>query len=116
MGDHVDIDADKRNIPLTTEQIENLAEYIDDYDGVLDVVSRKDGSIRLYLHKKTTDGHIVIVELASKGRRSLQPVTAWQNTEDAFNTAWKIKKESLIHPRQRKPPKVDIRNLLLKIF
>ena len=83
LGDHVKDDGDSRNIPLTQAQAENLTDYIDKYDDVLDVVKRKDGSTRILLGKKI-NGHAVIVELVSKGRRSMQPVTAWQNTTEHY--------------------------------
>ena len=57
--------------------------YIDTYDDVLDVVMRKDGQTRIYLGKRI-NGHSVIVVLASKGRKSVQPVTAWQNTTEHY--------------------------------
>uniref|UniRef100_UPI003FF01FA6 hypothetical protein n=1 Tax=Candidatus Limivicinus sp. TaxID=3030905 RepID=UPI003FF01FA6 len=88
MKDHVDTDSDGRNIPLTSEQAEQLTDYIDNYDNVLDVLTRKDGSTKVYLSKATDDGHVVVVELVSKGRQSLQPVTAWQNTNEAFESIW----------------------------
>ena len=88
MKDHIDTDTDGRNIPLSAEQAELLTEYINEYDRVLRVLKRKDGSTRVYLSKKTSDGHVVIVELVSKGRQSLQPVTAWQNTNEAFEIIW----------------------------
>ncbi len=88
MKDHIDTDTDGRNIPLSAEQAELLTEYINEYDSVLRVLKRKDGSTRVYLSKKTSDGHVVIVELVSKGRQSLQPVTAWQNTNEAFESIW----------------------------
>ncbi len=93
MKDHVDTDSDGRNVPLTSAQAEQLTEYIDNYDEVLDVLTRKDGSTKVYLSKDTGDGHVVIVELVSKGRQSLQPVTAWQNTYEAFENIWGKKKE-----------------------
>lgn len=88
MKDHVDTDTDGRNVPLTSTQAEQLTDYIDQYDSVLDVLTRKDGSTKVYLSKDTGDGHVVIVELVSKGRQSLQPVTAWQNTYEAFENIW----------------------------
>lgn len=88
MKDHVDTDSDGRNVPLTSEQAEQLTDYIDNYDNVLDVLTRKDGSTKVYLSKATGDGHVVVVELVSKGRQSLQPVTAWQNTNEAFESIW----------------------------
>lgn len=101
MKDHVDADSDGRNIPLTSEQAEQLTDYIDNYDNVLDVLTRKDGSTKVYLSKATDDGHVVVVELVSKGRQSLQPVTAWQNTNEAFESIWgKKRADSASQTRQ----------------
>lgn len=101
MKDHVDTDSDGRNIPLTSEQAEQLTDYIDNYDNVLDVLTRKDGSTKVYLSKATGDGHVVVVELVSKGRQSLQPVTAWQNTNEAFESIWgKKRADSASQTRQ----------------
>ena len=88
MKDHIATDADGRNIPLSAEQAEQLTDYIDNYDKVLDVQRKKDGGVRVYLCKSVGDGQVVIVELVSKGRESLQPVTAWQNTKETFKAAW----------------------------
>lgn len=104
MKDHVDTDSDGRNIPLTSAQAEQLTEYIDNYDEVLDVLTRKDGSTKVYLSKDTGDGHVVIVELVSKGRQSLQPVTAWQNTYEAFENIWGKKKEADSASQDRQTP------------
>ncbi len=83
LTEHVEGDGDPRNIPLTEEQALNLTDYINTYDDVLDVVKRKDGSVRIHLGKRI-NGHAVIVELVSKGRKSVQPVTAWQNTTEHY--------------------------------
>lgn len=93
MKDHVEDDNDSRNIPLTTEQIQELPYYIDTYDEVLDVLTRKDGSTRIYLGKESESGNIVILELVSKGRKSVQPVTAWQNTKENYHLVWDQKKK-----------------------
>lgn len=75
------------------------------------VRERKDGGVRLYLGKQTEDGHIIVVELISKGRRSLQPVTAWQNTKEAFEEIWGNKKGALKSSRQQKLKIVDTKGL-----
>lgn len=96
LSEHVGDDGDARNIPLTQEQAENLTEYINGYDDILNVIRRKDGSIRVTLGKKI-NGHAVIVELVSKGRKSIQPVTAWQlPTEDYLAKYSKTKKTQTI--------------------
>jgi len=83
LSDHINDDGDPRNIPLTEEQVLNLAEYIDSYDDVLDVVRKKDGSVKVHLGKRI-NGHTVIVEMLSKGRSSFHPVTAWQNSTEHY--------------------------------
>ena len=83
LADHIRDDGDPRNIPLTEEQVVSIPDYIDTYDDVLDVVTRKDGQTRIYLGKQI-NGHSVIVVLSSKGRKSVQPVTAWQNTTEHY--------------------------------
>ncbi len=83
LDDHVQDDGDPRNIPLTLEQAQNITEYIDSYDDVLAATAKKDGGKRIILGKRI-NGHSVIVVLASKGRRSVQPVTAWVNDTDHY--------------------------------
>lgn len=94
MADHVETDADKRNVPLKQSEAENITSYIDNYDAVLDVINRKDGQTRVTLCKDVGDGNVVVVELVSKGRNSLQPVTAWKNSYEAFKAAWANKNEA----------------------
>lgn len=93
MKGHVEVDSDRRNIPLTLEQIQELPRYIDTYDEVLRVLTRKDGSTRVYLGKESENGNIVILELVSKGRQSMQPVTAWQNTKENYQLIWGQRKK-----------------------
>ena len=81
--------------PLTDFQAEHITDYVDNHDAVLDVVKHKDGGIRVFVSKKTENGYIVVVELVSKGRKALHPVTGWQNTTDAFNAHWGNKKGTL---------------------
>ena len=83
LADHIKDDGDPRNIPLTEDQVLSIPEYIDNYDDVLQVVTHKDGQTRIYLGKQI-NGHSVVVVLASKGRGSVQPVTAWQNTTEHY--------------------------------
>ena len=52
LGDHIVTEKDTRNIPLSQEQVEHLPDYIDTYDDLIDVIRRKDGSVRLMLGKK----------------------------------------------------------------
>lgn len=77
MQEHVEQDKDARNIPLTENQIEQIPSYLDNFDDLINVIRRKDGSIRLMLGKKI-NGHTIIVETVSKGRKALHPVTAYQ--------------------------------------
>ncbi len=86
--DHAEFDNDPRNVPLTREQLEHINEYADDYDDILLVLMRKDGSARIFTYKTTPSGNIIVLELASKGRSSIQPVTGWQNTPQAFKDIW----------------------------
>lgn len=46
------------------------------------------------MSKVKPDGVVVVVELISKGRSSIQPVTAWKNTVDALNLIWRQKKKA----------------------
>ena len=105
LADHMNDDGDPRNIPLTEEQVLNLTEYINDYDDVLDVVTKKDGSTRILLGKRI-NGHAVIVELVSKGRKSIQPVTAWQNNTDYYNEKYK-KTEHVDASQRQNEPKIS---------
>lgn len=98
LSDHIEEDEDVRNIPLTEEQVLLIPEYIDNYDDVLRVVKRKDGSKRIYLGKKI-NGHSVIIVLASKERNSVQPVTAWQNTTEHYMKVYGNKKTRVDAPR-----------------
>lgn len=84
LSDHIADDGDPRNIPLSESQVLNLTDYIDNYDDILDVVKKKDGSVRVIVGKQVDNGHVIIIELISKGRQSLQPVTAWQNTTEHY--------------------------------
>lgn len=86
LSDHVD-DTDPRNIPLTEEQMLSLPEYIDSYDDILSVDKKKDGGTRIKVGKRI-NGHSVVVVLASKGRRSVQPVTAWINTTEHYEKVY----------------------------
>ena len=92
--DHIEQDSDSRNIPLTKEEMLSITDYINDYTEILDCVHKKDGSVRLHIASEIEDGVIVIVELISKGRKSLQPVTAWKNTKEAFHLIWDQKKKA----------------------
>ncbi len=94
MNDHVENDNDPRNTPLTVSEMLEITKYIDDYDELLDYVERRDGSKRIFLSKEKADGVIVVVELISKGRSSVQPVTAWKNTREVFDEVWGKKKKA----------------------
>ncbi len=94
INDHIESNSDNRNIPLSDKEALEITEYIDTYTEILDCVKRKDGSKRIYLSKEKSDGVVVIVELLSKGRGSIQPVTAWKNTTDAFDLIWGQKKKA----------------------
>ena len=100
LSDHINTDKDSRNLPLTEEQVEHLPEYIDNYDDLIDVIQRKDGSVRLVLGKKI-NGHTIIIETVSKGRKALHPVTAYQIDTEKYNRDYKTKaidRSSTSHP------------------
>lgn len=88
LSDHIENDTDVRNIPLTEEQAQKIPEYLDSYDDVLEVTRKKDGSIRIVFGKKI-NGHSVIVETVSKGRKSIHTRTAWQNTTEEYLRKYK---------------------------
>ncbi len=90
LSDHIQ-DTDDRNIPLTSEEIENIPDWIDSYDQVLEVERKGDGSIRVVIGKKI-NGYSVIVENVSKGRKSLHPRTAWKNQTEVYEKKYGIKK------------------------
>ncbi len=90
LSDHIK-DSDKRNIPLTEDEIENIPEWIDSFDHVLEVERKGDGSVRIVLGKKI-NGYSVIVETVSKGRHSIQHRTAWKNKTEVYEKKYGIKK------------------------
>lgn len=105
MGEHIEEDPDGRNIPLTQEQAERIPEYLDSATDVLDVIRRKDGSVRLKIGSKI-NGYSVIIEWVSSGRNSLHPVTAWSMSTEDYESRYKNKKTlRLIHPMRRKAHK-----------
>lgn len=90
---HVQEDADPRNIPLTEEQILSLPEYIQNFDDLVDVIRPKDGRVRLMLGKKI-NGHSIIIETVSKGRKSLHPVTAYQVPTQRYEQYYRPRAEA----------------------
>ncbi len=90
ISDHIKTDKDSRNIPLTAEQVEQIPEYIDTFDDLIDVIRRKDGSVRLMLGKKI-NGHSIIIEAVSKGRSALHPITAYQVSTEDYNSKYKTR-------------------------
>lgn len=90
LSDHVGTDKDPRSVPLTKEQVEQIPEYIDSFDDLIDVIKRKDGSLRLMLGKKI-NGHSIIIEAVSRGRQSLHPVTAYQVDSEHYLQNYKTK-------------------------
>ena len=102
LSDHIENDTDIRNIPLTEEQVQKIPEYLDSYDDVLEVTRKKDGSIRIVFGKKI-NGHSVIVETVSKGRKSIHTRTAWQNTTEEYMRKYKKWMQVLLkieHPQK----------------
>lgn len=104
LSDHVGQDKDIRNIPLSETQVEQLPKYIDTYDDLIEVIRRKDGSVRLKLGKKI-NGHSIIVEAVSKGRKSLQPVTAFQI--DSADYVRKYKTRAIDRSSTSRPANAD---------
>ena len=94
-GDHIGLEKDERNIPLSREQMEHINEYVDDYDDILRILMRKDGSVRILMSKAIPGGKVVVVNLVSKARNSIQIVSGWQNTEEAFKQIWGNRKRAL---------------------
>ncbi len=63
---------------------------------VIDVLRRKDGSVRLKLGTRI-NGYSVVVEWVSKGRNALHPVTAWAMDTDAYEARYRNKKTTPIN-------------------
>lgn len=78
------------NCIQTEEQLLQIPDYIDTYDDLIDVIRRKDGWIRLMLGKKI-NGHSIVIEAVSSGRKSLHPVTAYQIDSDKYERDYKKK-------------------------
>ena len=77
LSDHIDKDNDYRNIPLTEEEAKNIPYYLDSYDDVLTVTRKKDGAVKIKFGKRI-NGHCIIVETVSKGRKAIHTRTAWK--------------------------------------
>ena len=93
LAKHVGEDVDSRNIPLTEEQALSLPEYIQNYDDIIEVNRRKNGTVRVMLGKKI-NGHTIIIETVSKGRKSLHPVTAYQVSTQWYEQNYKPRAEA----------------------
>ena len=88
LSDHVEQEKDSRNIPLTSEQVQRIPDYIDGYDDLIDIIARKDGSVRLMLGKRI-NGTVIVIEAVSKGRKALHPVTAYQIPTEQYENYYK---------------------------
>ena len=64
-----------------------------DYDRVATAAAIELG-IENIIPQMSDEVKSAIVELISKGRSSLQPVTAWKNTKEAFHLIWDQKKKA----------------------
>ena len=64
-----------------------------DYDRVATAAAIELG-IENIIPQMSDEVKSAIVELISKGRSSLQPVTAWKNTKEAFHLIWDQKKKT----------------------
>ena len=107
LSDHIESDADTRNIPLTEEQAESIPDYIDTFDDVIEVMRKKDGGIRIKIGKKI-NGHAIIIEAVSKGRQSLHPITAWQIPTKEYNRKYSNEKtDGPIDTSQRAEPPIS---------
>ena len=96
LSDHIETDPDGRNVPLTAEQALTIPDLIDNATDVIDVLRRKDGSVRLKLGTRI-NGYSVVVEWVSKGRNALHPVTAWAMDTDAYEARYRNKKTTPIN-------------------
>lgn len=90
---------DKNSIPLSTEDIKNLPKYIDTFDDVIDVIARKDGSVRLMLGKKI-NGHSIIITTVAKGREAIHPITAYKIPTAWYNAYYKTRAASRVSTSQ----------------
>lgn len=96
LDDHIEEDPDGRNVPLTKEQALLIPDYIDNATDVIDVIRRKDGSVRLKIGTKI-NGYSVVIECVSKGRKALHPVTAWAMDTEAYEKRYKNKKTTPVN-------------------
>ena len=96
LSDHIETDPDGRNVPLTAEQALTIPDLIDNATDVIDVLRRKDGSVRLKLGTRI-NGYSVVVEWVSKGRNAMHPVTAWAMDTDAYEARYRNKKTTPIN-------------------
>ena len=87
---HTKDEYDEKGIPLTEKDVIEIPRYIDEFDDVIDVIRRKDGSLRLQLGKKI-NGYSIIIETVSKGRFSIQPKTAYKISAEWYNKYYKTK-------------------------
>ena len=76
------------DLPLTDEDFYNLADYMDDYDDVLEVVRTGQG-VRIKIGKKV-NGYSVITEMVSEGRNSVK-----------FNNMWKVETEKYVKEKEK---------------
>lgn len=84
----------KNQIALTEEDIKRIPEYIVNYDDILEVNSKKDGRKIVVLGKKI-NGHSVIINVASKGRRALTFKSAYVLNTQKYNELYgKSKKDT----------------------
>ncbi|MBO4331208.1 MAG: hypothetical protein J5827_03950, partial [Oscillospiraceae bacterium] len=96
LKDHIEEDADGRNVPMTPEQVLRIPEYIDNATDVLSVMRHRDGGIHIQLGTKI-NGYSVVLELVSKGRRSLHPTSAWTMSTEDYEARFKNKKTTSVN-------------------
>lgn len=80
---------EKGDIPLSDEDFEKIPEYIDTYDDVLNVKTDKNNKTTIQLGKQI-NGHAVIIEVVSKGRKSVQFKTMWGMESERYAKAYGV--------------------------
>ena len=78
------------DIPLSVVDFENIPDYIDNYDDILDIVQTKDG-LRIQLGKKI-NGYSVITEIVQDSRNSLKFKNMWGVSTEKYLREYKNKR------------------------
>ena len=72
------------DIPLSQKDFENIPNYFENYDEMVYAIQFASGNKKLCVSKKIKDGRMVIVEVVSKSRGSLQFKNAIGMTEEKY--------------------------------